>query len=275
MSKSGYRLEGVCELLQARQTQRTNTCWTLVYVREGAGMCLLGQRMVCLDENDIILIPPRFAFSFMSSDLGDEYNASLDAMVVSFEEHWLEDLLKVFRMYGEMVMRLREITSPVMIQGTRWLKLSDMLATLAGADPHTEAVTLLEIISLLSDSSGAAGLAASQSADLPDAAQKLERIERYISCHFLQRITLDEIAAYSGMNRTYFCLFFKKHYGRSLTDHLNSMRIDLACNLLTTTGRTVADIAAHCGFATLTYFNRIFMKYCGVSPRTYRQKVNH
>jgi YesN/AraC family two-component response regulator len=100
-----------------------------------------------------------------------------------------------------------------------------------------------------------------------DVSEKKEKIDRFISCNLLGRFSLDDISAYVGMNRTYFCLFFKKHYGISLTDHVNRMRVDMACAMLKQGNMPISEIAKASGFPTVTYFNRVFKKIMGISPR--------
>ena len=86
-----------------------------------------------------------------------------------------------------------------------------------------------------------------------------------------QKISLDEIAAYAGMNKTYFCLFFKKHYGMSFTDYLNQKRMEMASAMLLKPDASIAEVAVACGYPTVTYFNRIFRKYKGVTPTEFRK----
>ena len=58
--------------------------------------------------------------------------------------------------------------------------------------------------------------------------------------------------------------------GISLIQHLNSYRLEIAAELLTTTTDTILDIAISTGFNNISYFNRCFKKKYGVSPRKYR-----
>ena len=104
--------------------------------------------------------------------------------------------------------------------------------------------------------------------------ERLTRIRRYIDCNVYRKITLDEIAGYAGMNRTYFCLFFKKHFKISLTEYINSRKVDIASAMLLQTEKPVSDIAKECGFTTVNYFNRIFRNIMGVSPGEFRRSRN-
>ena len=65
-------------LLQIAENQKSNKFWTLIYVKSGVGMCLIGGQLTCLNEGDILFFPPGIACSFVSDDLGDEYNENIE-----------------------------------------------------------------------------------------------------------------------------------------------------------------------------------------------------
>ena len=57
-----------------------------------------------------------------------------------------------------------------------------------------------------------------------------------------------------------------------LTAYLNDHRLNLAAELLRITDATVLDIAGRVGFDNLSYFNRLFKRRYGMTPREYRSK---
>lgn len=255
-------------LLNSAENQKINNSWLLIYVRSGAGMVHRSGSLMCLDEGDILFFPPGARIAFDSKTLGDEYNASVNASVLYFDEHWLDGLLRLFPSNSQLVLALKEQSRPCRILGTKWLRISGLLDRLSVSESHRDAAIILDLLECLADPSDIYPIA-EDILPLPDVSEKKDRIERYISCHLLGRVTLDQIAAYSGMNRTYFCLFFKKHYGISLTEYVNRKRIEIACSMLHQGNVPVSDIAKACGFPTVTYFNRVFKKVKGVSPIKY------
>ena len=102
--------------------------------------------------------------------------------------------------------------------------------------------------------------------------ERKEKIERYISTNLFDKVSLEEVAAYLGMNRTYFCLFFKRHYGKGFADYLNDLRVDKAASMLLQGDRQISEIAKECGFKTAAYFTRAFRRSRGMTPGEYRKK---
>ena len=58
--------------------------------------------------------------------------------------------------------------------------------------------------------------------------------------------------------------------GKTIVEHINKSRIDLAKEMLRTTEAKLSEIAERCGFDDEKYFSRVFKKYCDISPGKYR-----
>ena len=63
------------------------------------------------------------------------------------------------------------------------------------------------------------------------------------------------------MNNT--CAVAFQNVGVSFSVHLNKVRIDNAMKMLSTTRKTITDIAAMVGFNNVTYFVSTFKRYTG------------
>jgi AraC-like DNA-binding protein len=61
--------------------------------------------------------------------------------------------------------------------------------------------------------------------------------------------------------------------GLSPSQYLRALRLARAKRLLSTTDRTIYDIALDCGFNELSYFSRVFKKEAGQSPTAYRRSA--
>ena len=105
--------------------------------------------------------------------------------------------------------------------------------------------------------------------------KKIQQIEIYVSLHYNHDIPIDEIASLVHMNRSSFCVFFKRMKGVSFTNYLNTYRMDIACRQLSTTDKSVSEIAYGVGFNNLSHFCRTFLKYKEVSPTKYRNRMGH
>ena len=270
MRNVGYQIGCTDLLLQLSVNQMSNKFWTLIYIKSGVGMCLVDGQLMCLNEGDILFFPPGIACSFVSEDLGDEYNENIEVVVFRFDSSWLDSLLKTFKSLSREILTLKEYKNPLTVVGPKWMKMSVLMSNLYGADPHDEAILILDLIRYLSQAQDLLPLSTA-AAEVQDVPAKKDKIERYVSCHLYQKISLDEISAYAGMNKTYFCLFFKKHYGMPFTDYINRKRLETASAMLLKPDASIAEVAVACGYPTVTYFNRIFRKFKGMTPSEFRK----
>ena len=103
------------------------------------------------------------------------------------------------------------------------------------------------------------------------AAEKLLRGLQYIDTHFTQNMTLEEISAQSGLSPNYYTALFHQCFHLKLWDYVLSKRVDRAKQLLAgSEAMTVLDIALACGFNNTANFNRVFLRFTGLTPRQYR-----
>ncbi len=116
-------------------------------------------------------------------------------------------------------------------------------------------------------------------ASKPQAAElrRLARIKDVLSLirnHYHEEITLDTMAASAHMNKRYFCRYFREMMGKTPIQYLNYYRIECACELLTTSERTVSEVALACGFNNISYFIRVFGLHKGVTPSLFARQTS-
>ena len=105
-----------------------------------------------------------------------------------------------------------------------------------------------------------------------DYSYQMKSVKEYIDSHFTESINLDELSEAFYMNKYYLTREFKKEYGETIFQHIIRRRIDYAKNLLSTTDKTIEEIALLSGFNDQSYFSRQFKKMVGVSSLNYRKE---
>ena len=83
-------------------------------------------------------------------------------------------------------------------------------------------------------------------------------------------ISRDETARYAGISPGHFSRLLRERTGRSFTELLRQCRVDLACDLLHNTEKSLADIADGCGFCDQSYFTHVFQDVKGITPKQFR-----
>jgi AraC-like DNA-binding protein len=101
--------------------------------------------------------------------------------------------------------------------------------------------------------------------------KKITQTTNYILEHLNERLTVDRMAQLTNMAPQSFCRWFKKYSGHSFVSFLNQSRIEKVCFMLTTTDKSIQDIAYSSGFESISHFNRTFRKIKGLNPSDYRK----
>lgn len=94
----------------------------------------------------------------------------------------------------------------------------------------------------------------------------------FIEQNFQNDISIEDIAAFCGLNRSYFGKIFHDTIGRSPQEFLISYRMTKAAELLKITALSIADIGNAVGYPNQLHFSRAFKNVYGMSPRNWRMK---
>ncbi len=99
----------------------------------------------------------------------------------------------------------------------------------------------------------------------------LSRAVSYMSTNYMHKITLEDVAAYSSISPSYLSKIFKEEMKTNFNNYLNTIRIDKSRILLSSDRLTIAEISGLVGFADQSYFNKVFRRLTGTTPKQYRQ----
>ena len=84
-------------------------------------------------------------------------------------------------------------------------------------------------------------------------------------------LTNESVAEMSGYTRWHLQREFKRIAGFQLGQFMRNLRLNVASTLLTTTDRSIMDIAIHAGYSEQQTFTRAFSQKFGIAPDKYRK----
>ena len=91
-----------------------------------------------------------------------------------------------------------------------------------------------------------------------------------IDADLAEDLSLSSLAAMQGISPGYLSALFKREVGQTLTDYVNSRRVEQAVRLLRSGTLQVQTVAQYCGIPDVNYFSKLFKRYVGLSPREFR-----
>lgn len=97
-----------------------------------------------------------------------------------------------------------------------------------------------------------------------------EQLMKYVADNCHNDITIKHLSKEFGYSPNYITTLFKKNSGVGFKDYVILQRIKNAEYMLSTTDKSIYEIAFCCGFNDSNYFSTLFKKIHGVSPRKYR-----
>lgn len=260
--------------MQRTFTAHHHTSFEIAYFRRGRGTYMVADRAYEIEAGDI------FLFSTDEVHFISEINEEIDALVLHIEPCFIwspgdsifdYSFLKVFFDRDEHVGN--RITSGTPLADKLALLLSDINTECEEAKKNYELMVKIKLLTVL----------VTLLRELPEHTQDtpsprvspggfslVQSVLSYIHEHYTEDITLDDLAAHSGVSRNYLSGAFRRLNGMTVWNYILIKRVDLAKNYLSKTDRSMLEIAADCGFNSTANFNKAFKKYTSQTPSQYR-----
>lgn len=95
---------------------------------------------------------------------------------------------------------------------------------------------------------------------------------RYIKTKYPQDISVEDVAQYCGLNRSYLGKLFRNATGMTTQEYLIRQRMSVACHYLQIGAAPIATIARSVGYPNQLHFSRAFHKVFGIPPREWQKR---
>lgn len=94
----------------------------------------------------------------------------------------------------------------------------------------------------------------------------------FIELNYGRAISVEDIADFCNINRSYLNRLFKERTGKTLQNFLMYYRMNRAAELLKVSELTVNEIGKRCGYQNQLHFSRAFKTIFGLSPMQWKKK---
>jgi len=106
--------------------------------------------------------------------------------------------------------------------------------------------------------------------DLQTLSDSVARAVNYIAAHYMEKLTLRDLAAKLFVSDSYLSKLFRQELGTNFTDYLNKIRIDHSIDLMQSTSLNLLEISGMVGFEDQSYFTKVFKRVTGHVPKQYK-----
>ena len=243
--------------------------YELTYIVSGSGYRIVGNSHEHFASGDLVLLGSNLPHTWWGKN---EDGSRSEAIVIQFSNEFIEPFLRLNE--GHAIKALLESAA----KGLRFESddaLVDKLVSLGQTKEMDSILSLLSILQNLTEKSG--------SNLCPDAYHnviskkfetRINKVCTYIQNHYSERISLQQVSELVFMTESNFCKFFKKATSTTFSDYVNDLRINEACHLLIYSEDNISKIAQDCGFESLSYFNRVFLKKKRIKPSLFRKNAS-
>lgn len=246
--------------------------WELYFVTHGKGIRMTGDTMMSFSEGDVVLIPPSMPHYWEYKPESTNDDGEITYLMVAFSPELIDKCIATFpeirnKLYGQILpaeaLKYGAASSDEIKHSLMRMNDLDDIGQLS------EMIRLLPIIFTTEDHT-LIGRPIKIERDI----RRMKEVAEYVMAHYINNITLDDITAHIGMNRSAFCTFFKRNKGMTFSQFVTQYRLETACELLKTSQKQVSEICFAVGFNDLPHFTRVFTSTYGVSPTKFR-KLQH
>ncbi|HIR56672.1 MAG TPA: helix-turn-helix transcriptional regulator [Candidatus Gallacutalibacter pullicola] len=235
-----------------------HSCTELFFVTRGHGSFRVGNDILPIKANDLIIVNPHVEHTETGSpDTPLEYIVlGIDGVDFHFENEGQNSYRKFSNSAGvpEMTFFLETMVREAEGRAANYEAICQGIL-----DAFLAKLTQVEAISF-TPSSG------------KRSSRECAIVKRYIDNNYQENITLDSLAEMTHVSKYYLVHSFHRENGISPITYLIKRRIRESKYLLQNTDYTLSQIAQMLGFSSQSYFSQSFKRQELVSPKEYRKR---
>lgn len=103
---------------------------------------------------------------------------------------------------------------------------------------------------------------------------KLKAVLEYIELHYMEDLSVSELAKLCYFSEYHFMRFFKKYVGMSCVEYIKNFRLEKAAEQFEQGETSTLEVSLSAGFHNLSYFHREFKKKYGMTPKKFRNSLS-
>lgn len=253
----------------------------LLYIKEGTGTLLIGEKPVSIRGGELILlgcnVPHLFRFEregyfdpIMRRGL---MNLPIDLIMLHFDPKIFGEAFINVIENGLIKQLLVKANSGLSIAGEIKNETITVMENLLKAPAHERLIQLLALLNKLAQNKHLPLLDRDESIDFNVGDEtRLTKIFLLTMQQFDKRLKLKTVADAIYMTPNAFCNYFKQKTGKTYFEFLLEVRVNHACKRLRETDSSIVTICYDAGFTNLSNFNRHFKEITGKTPGVYRKE---
>lgn len=104
----------------------------------------------------------------------------------------------------------------------------------------------------------------------PETSKPVAQCMEYIYANLQKRVTVEDLADFTGLSPSHLSRLFKKETGVSVSDYIREKKVEKAQELLRFSDFSLVKIATDLSFSSQSHFTQVFREFTGMTPKKYR-----
>jgi AraC-like DNA-binding protein/quercetin dioxygenase-like cupin family protein len=241
------------------------------FVIEGSGTRHVGNNTENFEEGDLILLAPRVPHRWENT-CNKQYTYS--SLVFQWQEEFLGNAWQSTPEFNSIRKLLELSCKGIKFDKYIGKEIKNKQTDLLTLPPFEKLVLLLQLLNELSKTDEFKVLCDQDlvfNNSIPNT--RIKSVCQFVEERYSEKITLTDVASLVNMSEGAFSRFFSQATKKPFFSFLNEYRAKMACKLLAETDMRANEIGYACGYESLQFFYRQFLKYIQCSPQVYRKKI--
>lgn len=241
-------------------------------VTETSGRSFIGDYIGTFRPGNLVLTGPNLPHNWIS-DIEKGQTIAQRGLVIQFTREFINSCIVAMPELRSLESMLDSAASGIEFADDVGLAARPIIEDLRESTGPDRIALFFRLLGLL-QSSERRQLASDSYRPTPETytAEPLNHVLDHIARNVCSDLRQTELAELSGFSPSAFSRAFKQHTGLTFVRYINRLRINRGCELLMTSGQSVAEICFDVGFNNLSNFNRHFIAMRGMPPSVFRRQ---
>lgn len=250
--------------------------YQLFVVFKGTGTRFIGDSIKSFKPGELVFTGPHLPHLWRNDDVyfDKRSNHKTEGIVIYFNENFLgdhildkEEMLSIKKLFAKS-MRGLEFYGEKKNQA---ISLMEELVHMKGISSVIQLLYLLEVLASTKEYHYISSVHYEESFNQHET-DRLNKVYEYVLKNFRSKVPLEEIAELLHMTPTSFSRYFTMKNNKPFSRFVAEIRIKHACEMLTETDASIAEVCYECGFNTLSNFNKQFKEITLKKPTEYKKE---
>ena len=271
ISEASFLFDAVCLPPDLQIPLHSQTTWELSCIITGEGTRLLSDVSETFAEGEVVMIPPGVQHCWYFNKEKTDKDGNIENITIFFNSDFLKRVASCFPEFSDHLKHLMDAPNSIIFSGKVRDRIYDLMLRMREEGTEKRVLTFMEILLIISEDRSGRIIVNSKPQSKGEI--RMSQIRSFVNCNFAREISIEEVVAHVGMNKSAFCTFIKKETGMTFTNYVNDFRLSLAAASLKESDLTISETGASVGLTDTPYFCRIFKKKYGMTPTEYRKQI--